>query len=258
MIFNKYISSLLLSVLFALLPGLALQAHPCDSLYAAGNACYGKGLYADAVRNYEAVVGQGQHSAALYYNLGNAYFKQNDYASAILNYERALLLAPDDEDIRFNLELARTFTVDVTEPLPQFFTTRWAMAFVGLFSTNVWAYIALCAFIAALVAAGIFWFGREAAIKRLCFGLSVALLLLFAAALWASYSGKNQLVDSQHAIVFDASVAVKSTPDSAGQDLFILHAGTKVKLIREVGAWCEVQIADGSKGWMEKTSFRKI
>ena len=68
----------------------------------------------------------------------------------------------------------------------------------------------------------------------------------------------NPAFSLKHAIVFDASVAVKSTPDSAGQDLFILHAGTKVKLIREVGAWCEVQIADGSKGWMEKTSFRKI
>lgn len=248
----------ILTIIGLLALSTRLSAQSPDSLYAAGNACYTAGQYADAVRNYEAIVGQGQHSAALYYNLGNAYFKQNDYPSAILNYERAALLAPDDEDIRFNLELARTFTIDVTEPLPEFFTTRWAKAFVGLFSTNAWAYIALFAFVAALVAAGIFWFGREAAIKRLCFGLSVALLLLFAAALWASYSGKNQLVDSQHAIVFDASVAVKSTPDSAGQDLFILHAGTKVKLIREVGAWCEVQIADGSKGWMEKTSFKKI
>lgn len=36
----------------------------------------------------------------------------NNIAKAVLNYERALLLNPGNSDIRFNLELARSKTVD--------------------------------------------------------------------------------------------------------------------------------------------------
>lgn len=236
----------------------ALSAQSPDSLFAEGNRLLSAGQYAEAVRRYESIVGQGLHSAALYYNLGNAYFKQNDYPSAILSYERAIRLAPSDEDIMFNLELARTFTVDVITPLPQLFVSRWLNTAMRMFTTNGWAYIALVAFALALVGVALFWYSRGSAQKRLFFGISVALLLLFGLSLAASIGCKNELEHNEMAIVFAPSVAVKSTPDSSGLDLFILHAGTKVKLMRSVGAWCEVQIADGSKGWMEKTSFKKI
>ncbi|MBQ9471377.1 MAG: tetratricopeptide repeat protein [Bacteroidales bacterium] len=236
----------------------ALCAQSSDSLFAEGNRLMNAGHYAEAVRCYESIVGQGQHSAALYYNLGNAHFKQNDYPSAILCYERALLLAPSDDDIRFNLDLARTFTIDVIEPLPQLLVARWASSLTHLLSSNAWAYIALLAFALALVGMALFWFMRRPGQKRLFFGLSVAMLLLFALALVASMIRKNELERTNTAIIFEPSVAVKSTPDSSGMDLFILHAGTKVRLLRNVGSWFEVQIADGNKGWMEKSSFKKI
>ncbi len=44
--------------------------------------------------------------AAAYYNLGNVYFLMSAYQEAILAYREVLLLFPDDEDARYNLELA--------------------------------------------------------------------------------------------------------------------------------------------------------
>lgn len=41
------------------------------------------------------------------YNLGNAQFKQENYESAISSYEAALGINPNDQDARFNLELAK-------------------------------------------------------------------------------------------------------------------------------------------------------
>ncbi|MEQ8673368.1 MAG: tetratricopeptide repeat protein [Aggregatilineales bacterium] len=45
-------------------------------------------------------------TAEAYHNLGNVYFFMADYQSAILAFRESLLLRPDDEDTRFNLELA--------------------------------------------------------------------------------------------------------------------------------------------------------
>jgi Ca-activated chloride channel family protein len=42
-----------------------------------------------------------------YYNLGNANFRLSKFQDAIANYEKALTLAPQDGDAKFNLELAK-------------------------------------------------------------------------------------------------------------------------------------------------------
>ena len=40
------------------------------------------------------------------YNLGNAAFKENDFESAVAQYKEALLLNPESEDAKYNLELS--------------------------------------------------------------------------------------------------------------------------------------------------------
>ena len=52
------------------------------------------------------VIGRGYESWELYYNLGNAFYKNRQIGPAILNYEKARKLAPNNEDVLFNLELA--------------------------------------------------------------------------------------------------------------------------------------------------------
>jgi len=49
-----------------------------------------------------------RYSADELYDLGNSYARAGKAGLAVLNYERAALLAPDDPDIRANLEYVRT------------------------------------------------------------------------------------------------------------------------------------------------------
>jgi Ca-activated chloride channel homolog len=49
-----------------------------------------------------------------HYNLGNVYFDMGQYFDAIQAYQRVLLIDPDDEDARYNLELALLFAVAPT------------------------------------------------------------------------------------------------------------------------------------------------
>ena len=68
--------------------------------------------YHRAIDAYRQLILRGYASDKLYYNLANAYFKVGRYGKAILYYNRALRLAPGDADIRYNLDVANTFTKD--------------------------------------------------------------------------------------------------------------------------------------------------
>ena len=51
------------------------------------------------------------------------------------------------------------------------------------------------------------------------------------------------------------SVTVKSSPDNSGTDLFILHDGTKVEIRSKLSDWSEIQMENGSVGWLPSSSF---
>ena len=55
-----------------------------------------------------------------------------------------------------------------------------------------------------------------------------------------------------------SSAAIKSAPDRSATDLFILHEGTTVRITDELDRWCEVTIADGKKGWVERSKIETI
>lgn len=54
--------------------------------------------------------------ARAFYNLGNVYFVAERYRDAIRMYQQALLLEPDDEDARYNLEVALLRDIPPTPP----------------------------------------------------------------------------------------------------------------------------------------------
>ena len=109
------------------------------------------GSYKEALQSWTEIYNTGYRSANLDYNIGNAYFKLNNIPFAILFYERAYLLKPADEDINYNLQIARTLIVDRFQEIPELFFVKW-FNFVSLFlSTNTWAKISLVSFILFLL-----------------------------------------------------------------------------------------------------------
>lgn len=61
-------------------------------------------IYRDLEKEYAPTYGNGK----LDYNLGNSYFQLEEYPKAILYYLRAMNLAPRNENIQANLNVART------------------------------------------------------------------------------------------------------------------------------------------------------
>jgi tetratricopeptide (TPR) repeat protein len=226
-----------------------------NQLIKAANDFYIKGDYANAIKNYEQVLNSGNESAELYFNLGNAYYKSKKIDFSILNYERAKLLNPGDEDINFNLELARTYTIDKINTMPEFFLSVWIKSVSHIFSSNLWAYFSLTVFIFTLVAFLFYLFSSSIGIKKIFFWLGIILLAISLTGFIFSYQQKSLLTNRDMAIITNAAIPVKSSPDESGTDLFVLHEGTKVQVIDKAQNWLYIRLADGNKGWIEKTAL---
>jgi len=74
-----------------------------------GDALYKQQRYDEAMREYNmsaTTSKAARNKAASYYNLGNSLFKDNKLPESVEAYKRALALNPNDDDTRYNLQLA--------------------------------------------------------------------------------------------------------------------------------------------------------
>lgn len=223
-----------------------------------GNSAYIEGNYEEAVEEYTAILNGGEYSMKLYYNLANAYFKMGSMGKAILYYNRALRISPSQEDIRHNLALAEAQTKDRIAVVPEFFLNRWMRATRNSMSCMAWSILSLVAL--ALVSAFVILFLLASKIRwrKLGFYGALCCIMLFVATTLFAISSRNDMLSRNEAIVMGTAISIKSSPDRSATDLFVLHEGTKVRILSQVDEWCEVVIADGKKGWTEKKNIEEI
>lgn len=243
------------TIMFAAL-SLAVSAQT-DKI--AADSAYVKGDYKAAIEIYESLAANNGESADVYYNLGNAYYKSENIAKAVLNYERALLLNPDDEDIRFNLELARSKTVDKVAPEYKFFLMEWLEGIINLLSISAWSVLAVVSFVVMLLTLLLFLFGKSVSTKKT--GFIIALFSLFIT-IFANLSALHRyhyLTERNDAVIMEPSVTAKSTPSNSGTELFVIHEGRKVKISDDsMREWTEIELEDGNKGWIPSSSLERI
>ena len=229
-----------------------------DELWQIANTAYNAGNYAQAEECYTRIVEQGLHSAALYYNLANAHFKQDELGKAMLYYNRALRLRPNDEDIRHNLEYAEQSTKDSIEEIPEFFLKTWIKSLRGALSCTAWSILSLLMLVAALACGLLYLLAQRLSLRKIGFYLMTVTALLFVVTTAFAWSERNMLVERSEAIIMNSAVSIKSSPDRAATELFVLHEGTKVTIGETIDGWAEVRIADGRKGWIEQERIERI
>lgn len=243
-------------VLIVCLANMAGQSP--EERYKQAGELYSSGDYSGAAALYRKLYEEGYRSSDLFYNAGNAFFKMGDNASAILFYERAKLIAPADEDIDYNLQIAWSRITDRFETVPQLFFVRWFDFLSLLAPTNAWAVAALTMFVLALLLAVIFLTKARAHGRLLSFWLSVASLIL-AGLLISLAIRNNSLVNHNRKAVITCSIVTgRSSPGEAGNELFVLHSGTTVTIEQELGEYREVRLPDGNKGWIGSSCMEKI
>jgi tetratricopeptide (TPR) repeat protein len=222
------------------------------------NEHYTKEEFQKAIDGYNQILMAGIESPEVYFNLGNAYYKTKQYTLSILNYERAKLLAPDDEDIEFNLQVANQKVVDSIQELPGIFIVRWWNAIVNSQTTDTWASISIFSFVVFLTMLGFYFFAKTSEVKRITFWSGCFLIMLTIFSWSFAAKQKSRLVNHSFAIVMQPTVTVKSSPSENGTKLFVIHEGLKVRITDKLGDWVEIRLADGNKGWLLTESIERI
>lgn len=246
-----------LSILFVFLIGVIQMAVAATKME--GDKAYQESKFEDAIKIYESVLAEEGESADLYYNLGNCYYKTKNIAKAILNYERALLLKPGDADIRFNLDLARSKTVDQVTPATEVFIVTWAKSLTNLMSEKAWGTTGIITFLLLLAGLALYIFGNRILWKKIGFIGAVVFLIVCVCANFFAAEQKDKIVNRMGAIVTDPTITVKSTPNESGTDLFVLHEGTKVYIEdNSMKGWKEIRLEDGKEGWLPTSSIEVI
>jgi tetratricopeptide (TPR) repeat protein len=212
-----------------------------------GTAAYGKGDWPAAIEAFEQLAGSGIENGRLFYNLGNAYLKDDDLGRALLWYERALKFIPHDPDLKFNYDYALTLTKDErgeqTSPLLRilFFweyqlspdTIRWIAL---VLNAVLWVSLAVLAI-------------RKKHLLRPSIILVAAATLIFSATALFNYI---QAARIHHAIILPAEVPVRSGFTDSATQLFVLHAGTKVRVERQSDDYLLIRYTEDKIGWVKK------
>jgi tetratricopeptide (TPR) repeat protein len=249
----KHIICLMLSIFGILAAPLQCPAQEYGRQFLAAMEAYKTGDFATAVKDLEAIAAGGVRNGQLYYNLGNAHLKNNDLGRAILWYERALTLIPNDPDLRFNYQYARSLTKDLPEggPSP---LTRILFFWVYELSSRTILVLALTCNMIFWGLAIAFRLTRRRGVRH---ALLAALVPTVVFVLTAAY---NYFEAARHnrAIVLPPAVAVRSGLEPTSTQLFELHAGAKVRVVRQMQGHVQIRFSEDKIGWIPGSDVGRI
>lgn len=225
-----------------------------DILFEQANKYYTEEKYEDAITLYDSIQQSGLQSTELFYNMGNAYYKLQYWPNCILYYEKTLKLDANNEDAKYNLELAQLKIVDKIEGIPLLFFERWINNILSFFSFDTWAVFCVIFLWLGFVMFCVIKLIRIQLTKQLFVILMISSFITFVFA-------KNQFghkTQQKSAIIFSSAVVIKSAPSFSANDLFSLHAGSKISITDQIGNWIHIQLPNGNKGWMLKEACKEI
>lgn len=253
-----------LATLVMLLAGLSPVAATPDidaaqAQFQEGNAAYLEGDFETAIQAYTAVSEQWT-SFELEYNLGVAHYKSGRIGPCILHFERAKRIRPSDDDLQANILLAQSAVVDRIEEMPEIALAplwRELTAQHRLISWTTWSLLLWgIAFLLLLLRLQV----KDVTARRM---LIIAGPVLATTAVILGLLSRETFMRSKSdagAVIMVPRVEVMSSPSEGPEssNLFILHEGTVVEILRTDDAWVQIQLSNGNTGWVHAPDLTSI
>lgn len=229
-----------------------------SGVFDAGNALYNEGKYAEAIDKYMTLLETGKHSSELYYNLGNAHYKLNNIAPSIYYFEKALLLNPNDKDIKNNLSYANNMTVDAIDKVPDVGISKFIKNATNTLSFDAWAWFAVvCVFLYVCLVL-LYYFSYSSSKKRTAFIVSTFCLVGLCISLAFAFNKYQIDKKDNPAIVFAQESQIKTEPNLRSEESFRLHEGTKVQVLDTIDNWKKIKLSDGKTGWISSVDIKLL
>lgn len=221
-----------------------------EELFLRGNAQYEQRQFDSAIVSYATALAGGKESAPLYFNLGNAYFKNGDLGHAILYYLRAKRLEPNDDDIKSNLEFARSFTSVQMAGVPLNPVADFFEKLVGPYHLDLLAWSSSLFFVSFFILLSI-RFGmrrRRGLLKTLIVtSLSFAIVLAFL----TTVKYRTDFL-STRAVLIAEECPVRSGPNEQSELELQGAPGLVVDVLAESGEYYNVLFENKRRGWIRK------
>lgn len=247
------------SIIFLLL--LSAFSAPADEwqhYFDSANMHYKNGEYEQAIEEYKKILEYGYESGELYFNLGNAYYKLNELGRARLNYERALQYLKGDEALQQNLKMVELRLVDQIEEPPKLILQVWWEHLLNLFSIGTLAVLVLAVFWGLLILAAYRLYlirrGRKDWIRTIFIVFFVIFVFFCILFIQKIYIFETE----EHGVILADKVTLYAEPAENSTELFVLHEGIKVEIIRSANEWYEVKLVDGKTGWIVDSAIEII
>lgn len=229
-----------------------------EQLFEKANALYNKEQYNDAILAYNQILDTQQHSADLYFNIANAHYKLNHIAESIYNYEKALQLDPSNKDALTNLAFANNMRIDKIDTIPTTGFSKLFSGFVNLVSFDTWALLAVVFVVLFVVLFVLYSTSKYSHKKRAFFVAAITGLLLSILSVFFAYKQESNVLATKYAIVFAKESKIRTEPKLNSEEAFVLHEGTKVKVIDMFDSWVKIKLANGSVGWVVKNDIKNL
>ncbi len=255
---------LLTIVILLSVPILLWSQSEREKLFEKANQAYEAGKMQLALERYLDLSHSGEVSFELYYNLGNAYYRLGKIGRAVQYWEKAALLEPANSELIHNLELARLKILDRVV-LPQaFFLFEYYWRLRSSTEPSQWLSItAWLAFFTLLVWLLPHWLILPKKLRTMLKSYRRVPAIIFSTTFlllsFVSLDALRYSKENRNAVVISREVQVKSAPLPQSNTLFILHEGSKVKLISENhGEWYEISYFDDKSGWVRQDDLGEI
>lgn len=229
-----------------------------EEFFNQATTAYNAGEYQKAIDLYKDILDNGSHSASVYFNLGNSYYKLNEIAESIYYYEKALLLSPNDNEIKTNLSYAQNMTLDAIDTVPETGISKLYKNVTGKLTFDQWSYLAIAAmFIFVLLYIAFYNFNYSARKRWAFIGSLIALFVCIIAVLFA-YIQQRDYNAKRPAIIFAEESSIKAEPNDTSAEIFLLHEGTKVNVVEKLNDWNKIELADGKTGWIMENQLKPL
>ncbi len=94
--------------------------------------------------------------------------------------------------------------------------------------------------------------------KRIFFIISGLSLLMSLLSLSFAYQQEKNVNNTIHAIVFAKESQVRTDPKLSSEQAFMLHEGTKVRVLDFFQDWTKIKLSNGSVGWILKSEIKQL
>lgn len=221
-----------------------------------------------ALELYLKAANEDGTSSELFYNIGNTYYKLDKNGLAILYYERALLLDPNNDDARNNLNFVNgKANVNIDNG-----STYWKDSIddmVCSLSSSMWGMIAVTSFILFIGLLMVYIFVDAIVLRKIgFFGGGIMLIASILANVCAFYV-KGKAEAHNQAVVIVPSVTLSTSPrqpKDKTEEAFMLNEGTKISIVDSVSVstsgnnekWYDIKADDTHRAWINASSIEII